>query len=59
MFTFEYEKNSKYVSFNNNFYDLTSNEYSKDVLRKEFFSDGIIGIDINDVEEELILDKFI
>ncbi len=58
MFTFEYEKDSNYVSLNNNFYDVLSNDYSKDALRKEFFNDGIIGIDINDEEEELILDKF-
>ena len=58
MFTFEYEKDSQYVCLNNNFYDVLSNDFSIDALRKEFFNDGIIGIDINDVEEELILEKF-
>ena len=58
MFTFEYEKASKYISISDDFYDVFSYDFSKETLRKKFLDDGIIGIDIGDFADEIILEKF-
>ena len=58
MFTFEYSKASKYLSLNEKFYDGVSNDYSKEILRKKFLEDGIIGMDLNNLKEKILLEKF-
>ena len=58
MFTFEYPKTSKFNSYNDNFYISISNDYSKTTLRKKFLENGIIGIDLDHLEEKNLLEEF-
>lgn len=58
MFTFEYPKTLKFNSYSDNFYISISNDYSKTNLRKKFLENGIIGIDLNHLEEKNLLEEF-
>ena len=58
MFTFEYLNPTKYSSFNDNFYlDLSSN-YELDNLRDKLLDDGIVGIDLGNLDDDNLINKF-
>ena len=58
MFTFEYSKSKHYPSISEGFYDEIRGGFNKENLRKKFLNNGIVGIDLGNLEEDILVKKF-
>lgn len=58
MFTFEYSKSARYPALSEEFYNDFRSNLDKDNLRKNFFTYGIAGIDLGNLEEDILVKKF-
>ena len=58
MFTFEYSKSKHYPSISEGFYDEIRGGFNKENLRKKFLNNGIVGIDLGNSEEDILVKKF-
>ena len=58
MFTFEYSKSTRYPALNEEFYNDLRSNFDNENLRKKFLDNGILGIDLGNLKEEILVERF-